>query len=80
MKEMDEIGEKMEEKSEDGIEEVTNLKGEPRGRNNFLELYIELSTVLSVRALTDFLKLQATGIVLQNPITKFSPLKRDTTH
>jgi hypothetical protein len=35
MKEMDEIGEKMEEKSEDGIEGVTNLKGEPRGRNQF---------------------------------------------
>ncbi len=27
MKEMDEIGEKMEEKSEDGIEGVTKLKG-----------------------------------------------------
>jgi hypothetical protein len=37
MKEMDEIGENMEEKSEDGMEGVTNLKGESRGRNTFFK-------------------------------------------
>ncbi len=79
MKEMDEIGEKMEEKSEDGIEGVTKLKARTsREKYSFRTLRI-LNSVLSVSALTDFFKLQATGIVLQNPITKFSSLKWDTT-
>jgi hypothetical protein len=78
MKEMDKIGEKMEEKSEDGTEGVTNLKREPRGRNNFFELYIELSFILSVRTLTIEKNDKLTVLLFGNSITKFSPFKRAT--